>query len=222
MQYREGGNGWRLLVVHSPLQQPCTDWTDVRNTRTDGQTGRESLHMWYFINRTIDARGYSKWRPIWAVRHKASYCRLLLCGGHKEVLVAAERYDTKYWDVHTVGEKKEMYWAISMSRFWVIMTVTICVSVSRVKAQHSMAVLPTPGANIILCLWSRRLLTYCMVQSPSRAANWFAASQEIPRISRNPNVHYRTHKRTPPVSILGLSNPVQMPKATACRKHPIV
>ena len=41
------------------------------------------------------------------------------------------------------------------------------------------------------------LLTYSMVQSPSWEANWFAASQEIPRISRNPNVHYRTHKRPP-------------------------
>jgi len=30
-----------------------------------------------------------------------------------------------------------------------------------------------------------------MVQSPSWAANWFAASQEIPRISWNPKVHYR-------------------------------
>ena len=36
-----------------------------------------------------------------------------------------------------------------------------------------------------------------MVQSPSWAADWFAASQEIPRISRNPKVHYRIHKRTP-------------------------
>jgi len=35
------------------------------------------------------------------------------------------------------------------------------------------------------------LLTYSMVQSPSWEANWFAASQEIPRISRNPKVHYR-------------------------------
>jgi len=34
-----------------------------------------------------------------------------------------------------------------------------------------------------------------MVQSPSWEANWFAASQEIPRISRNAKVHYRTHKR---------------------------
>jgi len=42
-----------------------------------------------------------------------------------------------------------------------------------------------------------------MVQSLSCEANWFAASQEIPRISRNPKVHYRTHKRPTPVSILG-------------------
>ena len=47
------------------------------------------------------------------------------------------------------------------------------------------------------------LLTYAMVQSPSWETNWFAASQEIPRISRNPKVHYRTHKRPSPVSILG-------------------
>ena len=55
------------------------------------------------------------------------------------------------------------------------------------------------------------ILTYSMVQSPSWEANWFAASQEIPRISRNPKVHYRTHKRPPPVSILGHPNPVHIP-----------
>ena len=37
------------------------------------------------------------------------------------------------------------------------------------------------------------LLTYSTVQSPSWEANWFAASQEIPRISRNPKFHYRTY-----------------------------
>ena len=45
-----------------------------------------------------------------------------------------------------------------------------------------------------------------MVQSSSWAANWFAASQEIPYISRNPKVHYRTHKRLQPVSHLGQPN----------------
>ena len=50
-----------------------------------------------------------------------------------------------------------------------------------------------------------------MVQSPSWEANWFAASQVIPRISRNPKVHYRTHKRTPPVSNLSQPNPVHIP-----------
>jgi len=50
-----------------------------------------------------------------------------------------------------------------------------------------------------------------MVQSPSWAANWFAVSQEIPRISRNPKVHYRTHKRPPPVPILGQPNTVHIP-----------
>ena len=52
------------------------------------------------------------------------------------------------------------------------------------------------------------LLTRSMVQSPSWAANWFAASQEIPRISQNLTVHYRTHNRPSPVSILGQPNPI--------------
>ena len=50
-----------------------------------------------------------------------------------------------------------------------------------------------------------------MVQSPSWEANWFAASQEIPRILWNPKVYYRTHKRPPPVRNLGQPNPVHIP-----------
>jgi len=59
-----------------------------------------------------------------------------------------------------------------------------------------------------------------MVQSPSWEANWFAASQEIPCISRNPNVHYRTHKRPPPVSILSQPNPVHIPTPHFLEIHP--
>ena len=59
-----------------------------------------------------------------------------------------------------------------------------------------------------------------MVQSPSLEANWFAASQEIPRISRNPKVHHHTHKRPPPVSILGQPNPVHIPTSHLLEIHP--
>ena len=62
--------------------------------------------------------------------------------------------------------------------------------------------------------------TYSMLQSPSWEANWFAASQEIPRISRNPKVYYRTHKRLPPVSILGQPNPVHIPTSHLMEIHP--
>ena len=64
------------------------------------------------------------------------------------------------------------------------------------------------------------LLTYSMVQSPSWEANWFAASQEIPHISWNPKVHYRTHKRPPTVSILGQPNPVHIHTSHLLEIHP--
>jgi len=59
-----------------------------------------------------------------------------------------------------------------------------------------------------------------MVQSPSWEANWFAASQEIPRISPNPKVHYHTQKNPPPVSILGQPNPVHIPTSHLLEIHP--
>ena len=59
-----------------------------------------------------------------------------------------------------------------------------------------------------------------MVQSPSWEANWFAASQEIPRISRNPKVHYRTQNRPTPVSILVQPNPVHIPTSHLLEIHP--
>ena len=63
-----------------------------------------------------------------------------------------------------------------------------------------------------MLLWQTPyLLTHYMVHSPSWEANWFAASQEMPRISRNPKVQYRAHKLPPPVPILGQPNAVHTP-----------
>ena len=57
-------------------------------------------------------------------------------------------------------------------------------------------------------------LTYSMEQSPSSEATRFSTSQEIPRILRNPKVHYRIHKCPPPVLI-----PSQIDPAHAFKSH---
>ena len=62
--------------------------------------------------------------------------------------------------------------------------------------------------------------TYSMAQNPSWETNWFAASQEIPHILWNPKVHYCTHKRPPPVPILGQPNPVHKPTSHLLQIHP--
>jgi len=82
--------------------------------------------------------------------------------------------------------------------------------------------LKIPNLNCVIgeCVYLLAyLLTYSTVQSPSWAPNWFAASQEIPRTSRHPKVHYRTHKRPPPASILDQPNPVHIPTSHLLEIH---
>jgi hypothetical protein len=67
---------------------------------------------------------------------------------------------------------------------------------------------------------SRKPLTYSMQQSPSWEANRFVASQGIPHILLNPNVHYRIHNCPLPVSLLSLPNPVHNPTSHFLKIHP--
>ena len=52
------------------------------------------------------------------------------------------------------------------------------------------------------------LLTYFMEQTTSWEANWFSASQKIPRILRISKVHYRIHKCPTTLPILSRIDPV--------------
>jgi len=50
-----------------------------------------------------------------------------------------------------------------------------------------------------------------MEQCPSRKADRLSASQEIPRISWDPEVHYRVQNSLPRVPILSQINPIHVP-----------
>ena len=62
-------------------------------------------------------------------------------------------------------------------------------------------------------------LTSSMEQSPFWEANRFSASQEIPHILWNPNVHYRIHKSPPPIPTPSQINQVHGPSSHFLKIH---
>ena len=73
--------------------------------------------------------------------------------------------------------------------------------------------------DLHVCIGVINSLSHSKEQSPSWVANRFAASQEIPRISRNPKVHYRTHKCPPPVPVLSQLDSVHIPTSHFLKIH---
>jgi hypothetical protein len=90
-----------------------------------------------------------------------------------------------------------------------------CVRIQRNKTSNISQLAATKRDS----LRSKYLLAYSMEQSPSWEAKMSWATQEIPRILWNPNVHHRTHKSPPPVPVLGQIDPVHAPPSNLSKIH---
>jgi hypothetical protein len=59
-----------------------------------------------------------------------------------------------------------------------------------------------------------------MELSTTREATSCEATRQFPRILRNPKVHYRIHKSSSAVLILGQTNPVHTTQSYLSKVHP--
>ena len=81
---------------------------------------------------------------------------------------------------------------------------------NKLALKHDYSENLTFSLTYLLTPWSRALL---------EKLTGFAANQEIPSILWNPKVHYRTHKRAPPVPILNQLHPVPITPSHFLKIH---
>ena len=121
-------------------------------------------------------------------------------------------YQTLLWSlVQNKTDSHILIVYILTRNWWAIITYFYCENIPRCRwvwCCHLWIIASTTSETMGACVQGYEsthssrvkfhyLPSHSMVQNPSWEANWFAASQEFPSISRNPKVHYRNHKRTP-------------------------
>ena len=99
-------------------------------------------------------------------------------------------------DFKTAEIRSQYYW-----RMWPGSSVSLVTGWSHHSSAYG-------DDNMILLTYS---LTHSVQHSLSSEANQFSATQEIPHILQNPEVHCRVHKYPPSVLILSQLDPIHAP-----------
>ena len=108
--------------------------------------------------------------------------------------------------LHTDSEKKKKFRKKIVVTSW-IRDLIIKMLFNKCTSQYNIY---TYLLTYLLTPWSRVLL---------EKLTGFAANQKFPRILWNPKVHYRTHKRPPPVPIMSQLHPVPKTPSHFLRIH---
>jgi hypothetical protein len=99
-----------------------------------------------------------------------------------------------------------------------------CLSSKRARLQHKHKLNshPRTATAVHSKTVQQFTLTHSMEQSPSWEANRSSATQEIPRILCNSNLHYRIHKGPTPVINLNQIDPVHTPPHPTDRRYILI